>query len=259
MTFRPPVFSVKDNPRYWKNYLYNEGYVVLDDILTENQQVDLFTTFKNDLKQVSPNFDFDNKETWTIENTPIMFGKGMALYNGLGQSDFMWKLRTHKNIQYPFQTLFGTQHLVSSLDGFSLFVSDKQKPKSWLHIDQNPLNNAYSVQAAYNLFPVESDDAGFVVVPKSHKTFKPIPRNKADWIVVDQDLFNPKALKLLIPKNCLTIWNSRLVHANSGIVKTKNTAVNEKINRLTAYITFLPKSSFINLERVSEKIVLLIL
>ena len=240
MAFEPPTFSITGDPEAWKNYLANEGYVVLTDILSSEEQVQILETFKQEFALVSPNFNFSDPTSWTIENTPAMFGKGMAIYNGFGQSDFMWKLRTHSNIQAPFKELFKTGDLVTSLDGFSIFVSDKQKSKSWLHIDQNPKNDIFSIQSAYNLFPVGQNDAGFVVVPKSHKSFRPEFKGKADWHVVDQDTFQHQAVKLLIHRNCLTLWNSRLVHANAGM--TKN-ARSETINRITAYISFQPKST----------------
>lgn len=242
MNFAPHLFSLKESPINWRNYLKNEGFVVLCDILDDMEQTDLLETFKREFTTVSPNFNFNNPDTWTIANTPTMFGKGMSVYNGFGQADFMWKLRTHPNIQNPFKTLFCTDELVTSLDGFSIFVSDKQKSKSWLHIDQHPNNKLYSIQASYNMFPVNADDAGFVVIPKTHKTFTPEQKNKADWIVVDQDTFQPEAVKLLIPGNCLTIWNSRLVHANTGMSKRNKNEIPERINRFTPYITFLPKS-----------------
>ena len=250
MTFAPHLFSLKEPPRHWKNYLENEGFVVLCDILDHTDQTDLLETFKREFTTVSPNFNFSNPDTWTIANTPAMFGKGMSVYNGFGQSDFMWKLRTHPNIQKPFKTLFCTDELVTSLDGFSIFVSDKQKSKSWLHIDQHPDNKLYSIQASYNMFPVNGDDAGFVVIPKTHKTFTPQTKNKGDWIVVDQEMFQPEALKLLIPGNCLTIWNSRLIHANTGMSKRNRNVIPERINRFTPYITFLPKS--LRTEKIKE-------
>ena len=41
---------------------------------------------------------------------------------------------------------------------------------------------------------------------------------------------------MLIPENCFVIWNSKLIHANQGMKKgTKG------FNRLTSYVTFLPK------------------
>ena len=94
------------------------------------------------------------------------------------------------------------------------------------------------------MFPVNARDAGFIVVPKSHKTFTPEPKNKGDWIVVDQETFEPQAVKLLILVTvslCGPI--PRLVHY-SGMTKiNKNKKeIPERINRFTPYITFLPKS-----------------
>ena len=79
-------------------------------------------------------------------------------------------------------------------------------------------------------------DAGFVVVPESHKTYTPNVSHKKNWIVVDQDTFKSEAKKLLIPENCFVIWNSKLIHANEGMKKGS-----KGFNRLTAYITYLPK------------------
>ena len=94
----------------------------------------------------------------------MMFGKGMAVFNGFGQSNFMWSLRTNPHIYKIFQEVHQTEDLVVSLDGFSVYLSDKQKSKSWLHIDQNPTNELFSIQGAYNFMPVGEKDAGFVVL-----------------------------------------------------------------------------------------------
>ena len=183
---------------------------------------------KKDWITVSPNFDFSDKTTWGIENTPMVYGKGTAVFNGFGQSDFLWNLRLNMDIQKIFQEIHGTEELVVSQDGFSVFLSNKQKSKPWLHVDQNPINPIYSIQ-----------DAGFLVVPGSHKFYIPKKANKKDWVMVDQEEFIPKSKKLLIPENCFTLWNSKTIHSNIGIDKTKK---NLELNRVTAYIAYLPKA-----------------
>ena len=60
----------------------------------------------------------------------------------------------------------------------NLELIKKQKSKSWLHIDQNPNNNIYSIQGSYNFMPVNNDDAGFICIPKSHITFSPKIKHK---------------------------------------------------------------------------------
>lgn len=219
--FTPPTFLL-ENIEQWKNYLETEGYVVISNILHSNEILEAFNLFQKDWTTVSPNFNFEDTNTFNIQYTPIMYGKGMALFNGFGQSDFMWYLRTREQIKTIFKNIHNCEELVTSMDGFSVYVSGDQKTKSWFHIDQNPTNNLSSFQGAYNLLRVCENSAGFVVIPKSHNTFKPNVKHNKDWIMLDQNeisLFSP--VKLLIPENCFTIWNSKLIHCNTGISEKK--------------------------------------
>ena len=234
----PTLFDINDISN-WKPHLDKEGFVVIKDILSSEEKDTHFQNFKKDWSHVSPSFDFEDKSTWIIDNTPIMFGKGMAVFNGFGQSDFMWGLRTNNNILNIFENVYNVNKdkLCVSFDGFSLFLTNKQKSQSWIHIDQNPTNHIYSIQGSYNFRPVGEKDAGFVVVPGSHKIYKPKVSHSRDWIMCGKDnIYNKLTKKLLIPDNCFTLWNSKLIHANQGMNK-KTT----EFNRLTCYITYLPK------------------
>lgn len=236
-TTEPKVFNKEDINEFMK-HLNTEGYVIIKNILNTQEREIFFQKFKTDFNYVSPNFKFDDKSTWNIKTYPGMYGKGMCVFNGFGQADFMWYLRTNLNIQQIFKNLYDENELVTSMDGFSVFVDKNQKTKSWHHVDQNPKNQILSYQAAYNFYPVNSDDAGFVVAPKSHNDFIPNVKHNKDWIMLKEDSeWHNKVVKLIIPENCLTIWNSKLIHANTGM--KKNT---DRINRLTCYVTYLPKS-----------------
>ena len=258
MTYSPPTFT-RDQTDDWKKHLDEEGYVVIRNILSPIDHNNIFYTFMKDWGHVSPGFDIADTKTWNIDNCPLIYGKGMGVFNGFGQSDFMWNLRLNKNIIDLYKEIHSTDELVVSMDGFSVFVSEEQQTKSWLHIDQNPCNPIYSIQGAYNHLPIGENDAGFVVVPKSHKTFTPDVSHKRDWIMHDnQEEIKKESVKLLIPGNCFTLWNSKLIHANKGMTKKKKIKKKEKkekkdkkdkkeeqkirqFNRLTAYITYLPK------------------
>ena len=234
--FTPPTFT-KDQTEEWSKYLDEEGFVVIRDMLSAEELVTGLELFKKDMATISPKFSFESLENQTISTTPCIFSKGMMVFNGIGQSDSMWFLRTNQKIQSIFKTIHKTDEIVTSLDGASIFVSGEQKSQSWLHIDQNPKNKMYSVQGAFNYLPVKSkDDAGFVVVPKSHKTYTPIVSHSKDWIVCEDQPVD-KSVKLLIPENCLTLWNSKTIHANEGMEKSQR-----GLNRITCYVTFLPKS-----------------
>ena len=232
---RPEIFEIKDTEKWMKN-LEEEGYVVISDILTESEMKKGMEIFIKDMKEISPNFNISKPGEMNIDNCPVMYGKGMAVFNGWGQSDFMWHIRTNSNILSIFKTIYKSDDLVVSLDGFSMFVSKDQKSKPWLHYDQNPKNNIYSIQGAYNYLPVSSsEDAGFVLVPKSHNLVKPEVKHSKDWIVCEEQPVK-ETVKLLIPANCLVLWNSKTIHANHGMGKKER-----GLNRLTCYITYQPK------------------
>ena len=243
MTTIPKLFDI-DKTTEWKKYLDEYGYVVIKNILSDKEKLESLEFCKKDLNHISPGLDWNNPETWTIDNSPLMFHKGMGIFNGIGQTDFMWSLRTNPNIKSIYKYLHNTEELCTSLDGFSLFLSNKQKTKSWLHIDQNPINPIYSIQGAYNFKKVGPNDAGFIVIPKSHRTFKPEVSHKRDWIQCKEPEFIKKSKKLLIPANCFTLWNSRLIHCNTGMGNTgmgNTNKDNKEFNRITCYITYLPK------------------
>lgn len=235
-TFKPKLFDISEN---WLDFLNIEGYVVIRDIISESKNIELVKIFKNEWCKVSPSFDWNDKSTWTTTNSPIVWGKGSAVFNGFGHSEFMWKIRSIKKVQIPFKQIYKTDKIATSFDGFSVFISNKQKSNKWLHQDQRSNDKRLSIQGALNLKPVLEDDAGFVVVPKSHITHIPPPANK-DWIMLNKnDPHYNKAVKLIIPKNCLVLWNSKTIHSNTGMSKKLKVP---HLNRLTAYITFVPKS-----------------
>ena len=244
----PPVFTINDTNN-WKDYLLENGFVVIKDILNIDEKALFWNLFKTDFKYVSPDFDFNDKTTWTIKNYPGMFGKGICPYNGLGQSNFSWFIRTNPKIKEIYSKLFDTDDLITSIDAFSLFFTKKQKSKSWHHIDQNPKNKLTCYQGAYNYFKVGENDAGFVVAPGSHKLFNPKVKHKNNWIMVPDDSeWHSKVVKILIPHNCFTLWNSRTIHANTGMLK--NTI---EFNRLTIYVTLMPRE-YSNGENRQKKI-----
>ena len=83
-TYTPALFNKDDYPK-WSEYFQENGYVVLKDILTEQDKLHAFSLFAIDWKTVSPRFDFHNKLTWSPSNSPMMWNKGMIYWNGLGQ------------------------------------------------------------------------------------------------------------------------------------------------------------------------------
>ena len=244
--FTPPYFETT-TPE-WKQYLDLNGYVVLQNILEQPAIDTAYDLFWKDWNSVSPGFLRDDPSSWSIHTAPMMFAKGIAVFNGFGQSDFMWHLRLQPKILDIFSQVHNTPHadLISSFDGFSVFFTKKQKnPKAWWHIDQHPSNINYSIQGAYNFLPVTEETAGLTVVPQSHTTFVPSEtRSIEDWIPLERNKTPEEArpilangVKLLLPANSFVLWNSRTIHANIG--QQRDT---QRLTRLTAYITYVPRS-----------------
>jgi len=235
----------------WLNYLDEYGYVVIGDILDETSYDNLLQMFKDEWNVMCPDFDFEDKKTWKMENIePLHSGWNYGMINGhgFGQSDFQWGLRTHKNILKIWEKVHKTEDLVVSFDGLSVFLSQYQEGIMY-HTDQHPNDDSlYSVQGAYNFFPVTDSDAGFVVVPKSHKTFNTKCPIEYKFITVDDD--DPileDAIFLKIPKNCFVLWNSKTVHSSIGMEEYKS----DNFNRLTSYLCYFPKK--LRNEKVKEK------
>tara|TARA_B100000674_G_C37756622_1_gene875924 strand:- start:19 stop:933 length:915 start_codon:yes stop_codon:yes gene_type:complete len=242
---RPETYRVEDY-KVWKEALKKEGFVVLRDIISKDNKEKAITMFKSDLNSISKSFDWEDRKTWTSNNTPIVWGKSSAVFCGFGQCDSNWFLRLNSRAREAFSYVYDTNNIIVSFDGFSLFLSDKQKSTSWLHQDQRPSDERYSIQGIINLLSCNENDAGFICVPKSHVEYQP-PDQNTDWVVLPKDSpYKDKSVKILTPERSLILFNSKLIHANVGIQKKHPMGVH--INRLSAYITFVPR------DRQSEKI-----
>lgn len=239
--FRPPTFALQD-VEHWKAHLDTEGFVVIEKILDLGECRTALGIFQKEWARVSPNFKWNDKTTWTTDNCPMVWGKSSAMFNGFGQSMFMWYLRSLPQVKKPFSELFETEDLAVSLDGFSVFLSPKQKSPKWLHQDQRSQDSRLSVQGLVNIFGVKNTSAGFVCVPRSHTLHVP-PPSKTDWVMLDGNSpWYDKAVKLIVPPRCLVLWHSKLLHTNTGMTSIRGEQNNVHLNRLSAYITFAPKS-----------------
>ncbi|OUU22041.1 MAG: hypothetical protein CBB97_15620 [Candidatus Endolissoclinum sp. TMED37] len=242
---RPPTFRI-DDYESWNLFLDLEGFVVIQDAITTEDANNALETFKNEIKFVSPAFDWNDKTTWTTTNSPMVWNKSSVMFNGFGQSDSNWMLRLNSEAKNAFSHAYKTTDLVSSFDGFSLFLCDTQKSTSWLHQDQKSNDTRLSIQGILNVLPCDELDAGFICVPESHIDYN-APPQKNDWVTLPKDDPNQKkAVKILTPERSLILFNSKTIHANIGMVK--NHPKGKHINRFSAYLTFVPR------ERQSEEI-----
>lgn len=226
-------FHVERQETEWLNFLEKYGYVVLYGVLepTELEEAkDLFYTW---LEQVPYNtFDRADPSTWEDHNFPASPTTGIIGGQGIGQSDFLWFLRTRPRVRDAFARLWGRPRaqLICSFDGANAFRPwrELERPEwrtrgGWYHVDQNAENEGgrgkVCVQGLVNIYPCSELSGGLTVVPGSHKHHERLGKLKGarghfvpvqDWSPLESE---PKLVTCEAGDLCL--WDSRTVHCNT--------------------------------------------
>jgi hypothetical protein len=254
----PPTFTLAEleaAPSSALAHLEREGFVVIRELLPAAALSRGHELFWQALCQLNPGIDRRDRSSWTNDNIPGLFNLGIVSFYGLCQTDFMWHVRTRSEVSRAFAAVHGVaaSELVASMDAFALrFDTRNRHSKAWLHVDQLPHlpgGEVLSVQGAFNFLPVREHDAGIVLVPRSH--LQPVlPATESDCkrshfcpLPADHLAFGSE-VKLLLDSNCLVLWNSRLVHANTSELRDRPPAADgtPQLNRLTAFVCMMPRA-----------------
>lgn len=259
-----PRFDV-DDPKGYK-YLEENGYVVFKEVATEEEikkgrslAWDFLEGLKTGIKREDPK-TYD--QGW-----PDPFGKGIVAGDGVGQSEFLWFCRGLPKVQKIYSTIWETDSLITSFDGFCIMrpfeYNSKWKTKDgkWYHLDQNGWYkpDRICVQGLLNFYEAGLEDGGLVVVPKSHTIFssifksRPKLRNTGDFIPLtfDRDFWtkdykdaNLKAIKPCAKPGDFLLWDSRTIHCNTPATKERPLPQNKgeilPPRRLVAYVCMTP-------------------
>jgi len=264
---RPTIdtVSTEEVPRFEpgdpaaSEYLANEGYVVFRSVLSDEELLQARDMFQEWLEEVSP---FRRDDISTYDQQFVADGStGICAKRGIGQSDFMWFVRTRSKVREAFAQIWGTEDLITSFDGCGVFRPWAYEPSwktsgMWWHIDQNakyPEGKGYQcVQGLVNLFDCDETTGGLTVKPRTHKShdevcdrspgsghFVPISR--------DDDILNTPARLVPCKAGDLCLWDSRTIHCNSPGQKLPD-SLPEKwgLIRIAAYVCMVPrdKASF---------------
>jgi len=220
-----------------KSDLDEFGFAVVGGVLTEAERTAFMDAFWAAASLRCPALDRNDPATWTPENTEWRgtYGAGQYKHYGMAQEAHVWIVRQNAVIRRVFeQAVFGGDECVVSLDGCAaLFAPCVSKLK--LHVDLVPGiagHNFGSVQASYNLFPVQTNaegkaGAGFVCVPGSHKGYADrwaarlaksgFAKPKKHWFLIEDDSeMQQQAALVLSPANSLVLWKSETAHKNHG-------------------------------------------
>eukprot|EP01088_Endostelium_zonatum_P007260 TRINITY_DN19479_c0_g1_i1.p1 TRINITY_DN19479_c0_g1~~TRINITY_DN19479_c0_g1_i1.p1 ORF type:complete len:335 (-),score=54.57 TRINITY_DN19479_c0_g1_i1:89-1093(-) len=273
VSFRPPSFEVDDPAGY--KYLEEHGYVVFKNVLTPEEVSkgkDLAWDFLEGLKKSS--IQRKDPTTWD-QGWPDPFNKGILVGDGVGQSPFLWYVRANPNVQKIYKTIWNTEQVATSFDGFGIHRPFEYNPKwktgtGWFHIDQNGKYkpDRICVQGLVNFYDSGEDDGGLVVVPDSIKIFKDIFKERdfkseRDYVTVhkndEKGIWKNEAahlqpIKVVANAGDMLLWDSRTIHCNSPAATSRKIPEDGGIlepRRLVAYVCMVPMKRLT--EGVKEK------
>ena len=206
------------------------------------------------------------------------FCRGILPGHGIGQSEAQWYTRSIPAVKAAFAAVWGTEDLLVSFDGVSIWRPWSRKPEwktglggSWLHIDQHPTGRPgkHCVQGLVNLLPTSEETGGNGVIPGSHHLHEKIPTLYTDRLSrIDKSIDHfrfPKNDPLLadmkpitchlLPVTChlspvtchlepgdLMLWDSRTIHCSSPPTNPATKHLNDsELVRAISLICMMPR------------------
>lgn len=242
--------------------LRKHGYVVIPAILSPGECTALQAEVWTWLESLPAGILRDRVDTWKPKQWITMI-HGIIKGYGIGQQEFMWKVRTHKRVQRVFKKLWGTKKLVCSFDGMSLhrpkeFVpslkgvttrANAHKPTNWMHVDHTPENRNESVQSFVSLYENTAEDGCLMVYDASHKLFDEFfalkrgvkPCNWYKYTQEDHVWMQERGCKLVrvaAPMGSMVLWNSKTVHSSAYAMEDRP----RPTMRMVLYACMVPRS-----------------
>jgi hypothetical protein len=184
---------------------------------------------------------------------------GVISGDGIGQSDFMWNIRSNRQVKQVYAGLWNTQQLLVSFDGCGIFRDWRYNPVwktngGWNHVDQNPKNkpDRCCIQGFISLTDQSEKTGGLVVYPRSHLRFTElcdVTKNSNDYVKVPSDhaiMSQGQTLGKLVHCRAgdLVLWDSRTIHCNSPATAIEERQKHEPVDllRIVAYVSMSPPS-----------------
>jgi hypothetical protein len=188
---------------------------------------------------------------------PGINSHGVVNSCGIGQSDFMWNIRSVRNIKRVYSQIWNTNELLVSFDGCGVYRDWRYDPKwktkaGWYHVDQNPIikPDRCCIQGFVSLTNQNQATGGLIVFPQTHLRFEQLndlARRPRDFVMIPSThpIFDRgQAIGKLIQcqSGDLVLWDSRVVHCNSPAFIPEERDRNQPVEllRIVAYVSMSP-------------------
>lgn len=269
-----PVFDQSlievDCPEDASAILEEYGICIVKSLLDENEcegiRNGMIRTLEHLTSKMATPFQYNDTKAWKTLSNLMPRRHMMYQHWGVGHAQFLWDLRCNPKVVNAFASLWGTDDLLVSFDGFSFHLPPEilgegwqDTTDKWWHVDQSFLKAEKAcVQGLINGNDTNLGDATLEVIVGSHKFHSTYGEdfhvyNPKDWYMIpNPEYFLEKGCqehRITCPKGSLVLWDSRTVHYGSGAIMHRS----QPNLRTVCYVCYTP-SDFITEGRRREKI-----
>ena len=224
-----------------KKFIDEQGFVVIKNIITEDENKYARELFSKDLTNICK--DFNNRDVGSLDITEdILPGTPGGFRNGYGiafgeYAQYCRSFPNVKNIFSHFQNCKKEDLCISWDNIFYNSANSYVYPHFWLHFDKMKydINNnlikgwgEHMLQSALYLTESNLYTPSFICIPKSHKEwnkFAKYYRSQGHFFrLQDTEEYRNLTVRIHIPRNGIIVWNSQLAHANSSALYKRDLA-----------------------------------
>ncbi len=190
---------------------------------------------------------------------PSFSTHGVINGSGIGQSEFLWNVRSNRQVKKVYARIWDDQSLLVSFDGCGVFRDWRYNPTwktegGWNHVDQNPKRkpDRCCIQGFVSLTDQSEKTGGLIVYPNTHLRFTELSdlvKNSIDFVKVPDThpiMDQGKTLGKLVHCRAgdLVLWDSRTIHCNSPATAIEERNKDEPVDllRIVAYVSMSPTS-----------------
>jgi len=238
-------------------YMEENGYVIFKQVASEDELKQARNLMWEFFEGLNRGVKRDDVKTWN--KLPAYPTNGIVAGFGVGQSAFVWYVRTLPKVKACFSAVWGGDtRLLVSFDGCGIFRPwtynrDWRTEPGWYHVDQNPRlkPGRHSVQGLVSLYDCDETTGSLVVMPRSHRLFETLQSLKPqsnDFVPLPDDHPLQRAESRLVRCRAgdLVLWDSRTIHCNSPATTPLHQDVFDSVSkqwrllRAVAYVCMTP-------------------